>query len=534
MRSEGILPTASRVLLCLAVLVGCLFVSSLPVLAGSYTTCRDKTKQGEDLWDRAYRNSSAAIAAQAASVLQQAAEACLACEVEQWEASAAIGRRPEAGGFAAEAASNQEWIEDLIRGIGQWSFTSCTSRRSNLTWLDGFIERLRRHERIVGTSIRVDYEFTRKLLERFYTERGCNGSPPSPGTPVSELPEERPQGGETQTTYGGWVLPTAVGNLYASNTHSHVISLGWGGGRTSRSNPAGSAQIEVYRARSRSGTYVRVARVPRGAVGAWSDERLSQGESYWYKVRACNDAGCTRFSEPAAGSTISGPPAAPQRLFVSQGLLNGGILISWDGRLGESYEVYRAASRYGTYSLLQRVSRGSKLTDTVSSKSSFWYKVRAYNDAGCGSSSEPVRGWAKGGSATPEPVSSPTGGQPVVPPVSSTKRLDSPATTYGLARRTSNAHARSLPQVSWSGRDCLSGELCRCNCRNVDSESFSYGANADRGRQIARTHSAPRRHCICGYSQQDFLGFPARCLDISRLLAAASQLLPAFWGPIPS
>ena len=205
MRSEGILPTASFVLLCLAVLVGCLFLSSPPVLAGSYTACRDKTKQGEDLWDEAYRKGSAAIAAQATSVLQQAAEACLACEVEQWEASAAIGRRPEAGGFAAEAASNQEWIEDLIRGIGQWSFTSCETRRSNLAWLDGFIERLRKHERIVGTSIRVDYEFTRKLLSRFYTERGCSGSSPSEESekrPSYPKPPDSPQQPQPPTAPG--------------------------------------------------------------------------------------------------------------------------------------------------------------------------------------------------------------------------------------------------------------------------------------------------------------------------------------------
>jgi len=115
---------------------------------------------------------------------------------------------------------------------------------------------------------------------------------------------------------------------------------------------------------------------------------LAMGTLYWYRVRACNAAGCSEPSEPVSG--YAGYPPAPTGVQASDGAYPDKIVVSWDPVPGVTgYQVYRDTAENGTYNTFVGETASASIEDTrVSAGIRYWYRVRACNGWGCSPLSE--------------------------------------------------------------------------------------------------------------------------------------------------
>lgn len=118
---------------------------------------------------------------------------------------------------------------------------------------------------------------------------------------------------------------------------------------------------------------------------------LLPGVLYWYRVRACNQAGCSQLSDTVFG--YAGYPPAPAGVDASDGTSPNWIEVSWVAVPGAtSYQVFRAAAPEGDYNLLDTTPDPEYLDQTAVPGQRYWYRVRACNAWGCSLPSEPDRG----------------------------------------------------------------------------------------------------------------------------------------------
>ena len=104
--------------------------------------------------------------------------------------------------------------------------------------------------------------------------------------------------------------------------HPDRITVSW-------DTAPGALRYKVYRAESEYGQYYLVKET---TITAYDDFNVVQGKTYWYKITACNDCGCSGFSRPDSGyiakHTVSTPeiPVGP-----NTGLLNETLSFSTSG-----------------------------------------------------------------------------------------------------------------------------------------------------------------------------------------------------------
>lgn len=171
----------------------------------------------------------------------------------------------------------------------------------------------------------------------------------------------------------------------------------------------GATSYEVWRDVARDGPYNLRATV----TGTTYDDRdASPGVVYWYKVKACNALGCSAFSAPDSGFTFATVPDPVTNVQASDGTYNDRVRVTWTASAGAaSYEVHRAESEGGTYTL-RGTTTSTAYDDTgVTVGTTYWYRVRACNTAGCSAFSVPDPGFASaagggggggGGGGTPD------------------------------------------------------------------------------------------------------------------------------------
>jgi fibronectin type 3 domain-containing protein len=138
------------------------------------------------------------------------------------------------------------------------------------------------------------------------------------------------------------------------------------------------------RSLSASGPWGGIAS-PSGTATSYSDTSVSAGTTYYYYVYANNSAGSSAGSNTASATTPLAIPAAPSN--VKAGATGRGqIALSWSETSSgvTSFVVQRSTSGNGTYSTIATLS-GSQLSYTdrsVSSRSTYYYRIQATNSAG--------------------------------------------------------------------------------------------------------------------------------------------------------
>ena len=146
---------------------------------------------------------------------------------------------------------------------------------------------------------------------------------------------------------------------------------------------SGAAKYEVYRARSMNGDYVKYSTVT--GTSYTNTSYLANGTTYYYKVRALgSDGSYSPYSTPVS-VTYKAPFGAP--LVTGSKDSQGRPALKWDKVTDAAkYEVYRARSKDGTYSLMSTQSAtGYTNTSYLANGTTYYYKVRALKANGTAS-----------------------------------------------------------------------------------------------------------------------------------------------------
>lgn len=193
---------------------------------------------------------------------------------------------------------------------------------------------------------------------------GCGLLPEQPLPPPDRAPEA------LQASFGA-----------AKNT----INISW--------SPVERASVyKIFRAESADGNFVEIGET---SYTSFSDQVSEEGKWYWYKVRACNAAGCGPDSSAARG--YAGRPPKPEGLEASQDEYPDKIVISWNAMPGATYyQVFRDPSPQpgcqGLCLLADDVLSASYEDKAVRVGLRYRYAIRACNNYGCSELSDVVVG----------------------------------------------------------------------------------------------------------------------------------------------
>ena len=172
------------------------------------------------------------------------------------------------------------------------------------------------------------------------------------------------------TLYAKWVSTTPTGVKALSASYSS-IKVSWNA-------VLKAAGYQVYRATSSTGTYTLVGTV---TGTSFTNTGLTAGTTYYYKVRSY--AGSTiiysAYSSVVSAKPVPVAPTSPKAAAASY----NSIKVTWAAVSGATkYEVYRATSSAGAYSLLTTTSYLYYTNTSVNTGTTYYYKVRAYRLVG--------------------------------------------------------------------------------------------------------------------------------------------------------
>ena len=133
----------------------------------------------------------------------------------------------------------------------------------------------------------------------------------------------------------------------------------------------GAVNYEIYRAIGKSGTYSRRITVTETA---YTDVEAEAGKTYYYKVRAFAADGT--YAESKAVSRTCDLPRPVTK--VSNVASSGAPKVTWEAVAGaKEYQVYRATSKSGTYSLMKTTTKTSYTNTSAEAGTTYYYKVKA-------------------------------------------------------------------------------------------------------------------------------------------------------------
>lgn len=141
----------------------------------------------------------------------------------------------------------------------------------------------------------------------------------------------------------------------------------------------GAQGYQIYRASSYKGKYTKVKTVTGGNVSSCTNTGLVPNKTYYYKVRAYRTVNKVKTYSKFSSVTSITPRLEAPEIKSATGISTDRVKISWkktDGAKG--YRLYRSTSKKGPYKLVGTTT-GSSYTDIgLSSKKTYYYKVRAY------------------------------------------------------------------------------------------------------------------------------------------------------------
>jgi len=175
--------------------------------------------------------------------------------------------------------------------------------------------------------------------------------------------------GESSSSYDPSIpKPDAPTDVVTQVNSTGSISIGWGA-------VYGAAGYHIYRSTATVGPYVRVG---SSEATLYTDEGLSDGTAYYYRVSGYNGGGEGSQSSYVQAVT---QPVAPTGVTATASSTTS-IAISWSSVKGAvGYRVYRRAAS-GDYELIGTSSIVSYTNSGLTAGTTYYYKVSAYTSYG--------------------------------------------------------------------------------------------------------------------------------------------------------
>ena len=154
---------------------------------------------------------------------------------------------------------------------------------------------------------------------------------------------------------------------------------------------SGATSYKVYRSTTKGSGYSLLGTT---TATSYTNTGAKAGTTYYYRVKACNDAGLSPYSNVVSGKvkSVTPKPSAPV-VKIGNSAASGKPMLTWNAVSGAtSYKVYRATSQKGTYSLLGTVTTTSYTNTGAKAGVTYYYKVKAVNSAGESAFSNVVSG----------------------------------------------------------------------------------------------------------------------------------------------
>ena len=155
----------------------------------------------------------------------------------------------------------------------------------------------------------------------------------------------------------------------------------------------GATSYRIYRSTAKGSGYSLLGTT---TATSYTNTGAKAGTTYYYRVKAVNDAGLSPYSNIVSGKVKSVTPklSAPV-VKIGNSASSGKPMLTWNAVSGAtSYKVYRATSQNGTYSLLGTVTTTSYTNTGAKAGTTYYYKVKAVNSAGESAYSNVVSGHA--------------------------------------------------------------------------------------------------------------------------------------------
>lgn len=182
--------------------------------------------------------------------------------------------------------------------------------------------------------------------------------------------------------------PEAPAELSASATGSSTIALAW----TDASDD--EDRFEIQRKNGLGGTWSAIGSTPAN-TSTFEDLGLQSGTLYVFRIRSCNEVGCSAFSTEATATTHEVPPEPPTDLVVSATGAYDADLTWADASDNETqFEIQRRQGPAGDWILAGTLGPDlTSFTDSeLESNTSYTYRIRACNDVGCSTYSAEASG----------------------------------------------------------------------------------------------------------------------------------------------
>ena len=251
----------------------------------------------------------------------------------------------------------------------------------------------------------------------------------------------------------------------------------------------GATSYKVYRAASKSGTYSLLGTV---TTTSYTNTGAKEGTTYYYKVKAANGAGESAYSNVVSGKVVVTPKPAAPVVKIGNSSTSGKPMLTWNAVEGAtSYRIYRSTSKGSGYSLLGTTTATSYTNTGAKAGTTYYYRVKACNDAGLSPYSNIVSGQVK--TVTPKPSApvvkignSAASGKPML-----TWNAVSGATSYKVYRATSQNGTYSLlgtvTATSYTNTGAKAGTTYWYKVKAVNSAGESAYSNVVSGQTTVTT-----------------------------------------------